>query len=245
MNRNAGIDSMDAVGAGEVADAVAADVADGDATGRADVHMHAHGVSEGRFAGRRGLGAAVVACLLGAGLTLFANSATWVHAEVRDTAAGDKAMSAPLDVALGGGDLAPAVSALGLVGLAAAVALLATRGVGRRVVGVLVALAGVGVLVVAARIGFAPEPAVRTARHVVELVPSGRLQLGEVRGTAAPWVTAVGGLAFVAAGLLAALFGARWPGMGGRYQARAHRPMDDWEAIERGHDPTSSPDVSG
>ncbi|OHV56905.1 Trp biosynthesis protein [Pseudofrankia sp. BMG5.36] len=184
----------------------------------------------------------MIACLVGAALTLFASSATWARTEVRDaaSAAGGGAMSTPLPVALGGGDLAPAVSALGLVGLAAAVALVATRGVGRRVVGVLVALAGVGVMVVAARIGFAPEPAVRAARHVVDLAPSGHPGIDRVRLTAAPWAAVLGGLAFTGAGVLAAALGPRWPGMGGRYQTRTRRPLDDWEAIERGHDPTAS-----
>ncbi|ONH24012.1 Trp biosynthesis protein [Pseudofrankia asymbiotica] len=183
----------------------------------------------------------MIACLVGAALTLFASSATWARAEVRDAAsAGGPTMSTPLTVALAGGDLAPAVSALGLVGLAAAVALVATRGVGRRVVGVLVALAGVGVVVVAARIGFAPEPAVRAARHVVDLAPSGHPRIDRVRLTAAPWAAVLGGLAFTGAGVLAAALGPRWPGMGGRYQTRAPRPLDDWDAIERGQDPTAS-----
>ncbi|OHV36142.1 Trp biosynthesis protein [Pseudofrankia sp. EUN1h] len=219
--------------------------ADADAAVRMHVRDAAGGLPAGRpgLAGRAGLGAAVLACLVGAGLVLFASSATWARTEVRDaTTTGGGAVGTPLAVALGGGDLAPAVSALGLVGLAAAVALVATRGAGRRVVGVLVALAGVGVVVLAARIGVTPEPAVRAARHVVDLAPSGHPRIGQVRLSAAPWAAALGGLAFVGAGLVAVVFGPRWPGMGGRYHTRAPRPLDDWDAIERGQDPTASAD---
>jgi uncharacterized membrane protein (TIGR02234 family) len=220
-----------------------ADAAQAPAPAVADVPMHVHGGLGGRLAGRAGLGVAVVGCLVGAALVLFASSATWARTEVRDAAtAGGRAAGAALGVSLGGGDLVPAVSALGLVGLAAAVALVATRGVGRRVVGVLVAAAGVGVVVLAARIGLAPGGPVRAARQVVDLAPSGRPAIGRVRLTAAPWAAVLGGVAFAGAGLTAAVFGARWPGMGGRYQTRAPRPLDDWEAIERGQDPTAVAD---
>lgn len=203
----------------------------------------AGGPAGSRLAGRSGLGVAVVACLLGAAVALLATSATWVHTEVRDAAAtGGGVTAAPLSAKLGGGDLAPAVSAFALLGLATAVALVATRGIGRRVVGVLVAAAGVGVIVYAARVGFDPEPVVRGTQRVIGLVPSGRPSLGSVRVTAAPWAALVGGVALLGAGALAVAFGQSWPAMGGRYQTRAPRPMDAWEAIERGQDPTDSAD---
>jgi uncharacterized membrane protein (TIGR02234 family) len=196
---------------------------------------------DGRFAGRTGLACAVAGCLVGAALALFAVAATWAHTTVRDAAAaGAGAVIAPLAVRLGGGDLAPAVSGLGLLGLAAAVALVATRGLGRRVVGAVAAAAGVGILVYAARTGLDPGPAVRASPHVTAAAPSGHAALGAIHVTAAPWFALTGGLALVAAGVLAARYGPGWPGMGGRYQARARRPLDAWEAIERGHDPTAA-----
>ncbi|WP_045875440.1 Trp biosynthesis-associated membrane protein [Pseudofrankia sp. DC12] len=196
-----------------------------------------------RLAGRTGLGVAVGGCLLGAAVALLAASATWVHTDVRDAAtAGSGASTAPLAVKLGAGDLAPAVSAFGLLGLATAVALVATRGVARRVVGALVAAAGVGVIVYAARVSLDPAPVVRAAQHVVALAPSGHPSLGPIEVSAAPWLALVGGVALLGAGLLAAAFGRSWPAMGGRYQTRSPRPLDAWEAIERGQDPTVSAD---
>jgi uncharacterized membrane protein (TIGR02234 family) len=196
-----------------------------------------------RLAGRSGLGAAVGGCLLGAVLALLAASATWVHTGVRDAAtAASGATVAPLAVKLSGGDLAPAISAFGLLGLATAVALVATRGVARRVVGLLVAAAGVGVIIYAARVGLDPGPVVRSAQPVIALAPSGHPSLGPIRVSAAPWLALVGGLALLGAGLLAAAFGRAWPAMGGRYQTRSPRPLDAWEAIERGQDPTVTAD---
>jgi uncharacterized membrane protein (TIGR02234 family) len=197
----------------------------------------------GRLTGRTGLGAAILGCLLGAGLTLFAGAAAWVHTDVLDAAtASGGAAAAPLGVTLRGGDLAPAVGAFGLLGLAASVALVATRGIGRQVVGVLVAAAGVGVMVYAGRVGADPGPVVRAAQHVVALAPSGHPAVGDIRVSAAPWAALVGGLALAAGGVLAVLFGRSWPAMGGRYQARTRRPVDVWDAIEHGQDPTVAAD---
>ena len=195
----------------------------------------------GRLAGRAGLGLAVVGCLLGAGLVLVTLAATWAHTSVRDASAvGDGVLTAPLQARLDGGDLAPAVSGFGLLGLAAAVALVATRGFGRWIVGVLAAAAGVGVVVYAARIGLDAGPVVRRSQHVTVLAPSGRAVVGAIHVTAAPWFALVGGLVLVVAGAVTVWQGRGWPGMGGRYQTRARRPLDAWEAIERGQDPTAA-----
>ncbi|MBL7500580.1 Trp biosynthesis-associated membrane protein [Frankia sp. CNm7] len=213
-------------------------------TGRTNVPMRVHPRAGGsltrRLAGRSGLGTAVVGCLVGAALVLFANSATWVRAEVADAATAVGGVgAASLRVSLSGGDLAPAVSALGLLGLAAVVALVATRGAGRRVVGTLVAAAGVGVLVLAARVVADPDAAALRARQASELAPSGQPRLTDSATlTAAPVAVLLGGLVLLGAGALAVAFGGRWPAMGGRYQTRSRRPLDDWDAIERGHDPT-------
>ena len=75
---------------------------------------------------RRGLGTAVVACLAGAGLALFAATRVW--ADGRD--------------ARTGADLVQWLPAVALVALAGAGALLALRGAVRRAAGVLIAAAG-------------------------------------------------------------------------------------------------------
>jgi hypothetical protein len=161
--------------------------------------------------GRRGLGIAVAACMLGSALAWFAATRTW---ETVVTDAGP----------VGGGErtgaaVFPGLSALALVGLAGAGALVATRGLGRRVVGVLLALAGLA------------------------LTGAGLIGLGHAQ-TAWPVLCAAGGLLVIAGGLATVARGHRWPGMGTRYEraARTRRegPRDAWDALDRGEDPTVS-----
>ena len=86
-------------------------------------------------------------------------------------------------------------TAVGLAGLAGAGALVAVKGLARRVAGL--ALVGVG---------------------LVSLWP---------------------GLAFAAAGALAAARGQCWPALGARYE-RDPRDDDAWAALDRGEDPTDT-----
>lgn len=70
--------------------------------------------------------------------------------------------------------------------------------------------------------------------------------------TAWPYVAAVGGGLILLAGLLALLYGRRWPAMSGRYERNGaprarrapvvdpDRPEDVWKALDRGEDPTSA-----
>jgi uncharacterized membrane protein (TIGR02234 family) len=190
--------------------------------------------------GRRERMLAVLGCLLGAGLVLVCGGATWVSARVGTPRGGpdDTAVAAPLAVHWTGGDIASAATALALVGLAAAVAIVATRRIGRPVVGLLAVAAGIGIAYVAANIGFDPLSALRDTDQVRQFAPGGRAEISGVHRTAAPWLAMLGGVLLTAAGVLAALRGRSWPGMSGRYQAREARPVDAWDAIERGHDPT-------
>ena len=114
----------------------------------------------------------------------------------------------------------PAVPALALVALAGAGGLIATRGVARLVVGVLLALAGVAELILLA----------------------GHLGSG--------WaVLGLAGALLVAGGGAATLWhGGRWPAMGGRYTRAASGSAEAtgppagetamWDALDRGEDPT-------
>lgn len=169
-------------------------------------------------AGRRQLAYAVVACLAGAGLALFAATRTWaVHETIR------AAPLPPLDETSTGSDLAPWLPPLALVGLAGAGAVLATRGAGRRLVGVLVCGCGLAVLAGAVR--------------------------GILDGTGVGWpaLAGLGGALLVAGGALTVLRGRDWPAMGSRYDARvskdSRRPPTDtlgtWTALDRGEDPTA------
>ncbi len=190
--------------------------------------------------GRRERGLAVLGCLVGAGLVLSCGAATWASARVgAPRSPGDgTAVAAPLAAHWSGGTLAPGCTALALVGLAAAVAIVATRRVGRTVVGVLAIAAGIGIIYLAGRVGADPLAAAWDTDTVAQFSLGGRADISEVHGTAAPWLAVFGGVLLTAAGMFAAVRGRRWPAMSGRYQARDARPVDAWDAIERGHDPT-------
>ena len=91
---------------------------------------------------RRQFGAAIVACVAGAGLVLLALRQGWARV--------DYTAPKPLpsgSIPVSGQDLLPAVSALALAALACMAAVIATRGVARRVVGVVMAGLGVWIAV--------------------------------------------------------------------------------------------------
>jgi hypothetical protein len=163
---------------------------------------------------------AVAACVLGAGLALLATSRTWaVETEVRP------APLPPLRAARTGADLLPWLPALAFVALAGAGALLATRGLLRVAVGVLLILAGAGL--------------------------AGGATTRLTAGASPLWclTTTLGGVLVGAAGTLTVLHGRTWPGMAARYERPApassgssKRPVskaDLWDALDRGDDPTN------
>ncbi|MFC4108131.1 Trp biosynthesis-associated membrane protein [Micromonospora zhanjiangensis] len=201
---------------------------------------------------------AVLLCLVGAGLALATASRTW-SVEVT-------ARPVPLPevrVTRTGAALLPWLPALALVGLAGAGALLATRGLPRRLLGVLLALVGLGVT-----------------------VGGGHGLTGLDRGSASalwPVGCAIGGVLLALGGALTAVRSRDWPTMGARYQragtpdparppladptaraadpsaraadptARAadpsapaadrrldnRRTVEAWDALDRGEDPTA------
>lgn len=170
---------------------------------------------------------AVLGVAAGAGLVLLGASRTW-WVEVVPRAAPLR----PEEIGHTGGSLAPLLPALGLVALAAAGGLLATRGIARRLVGVLLAVVAVAVVVLVLQ---------ALANPVVLGWP----------------IACLGGALLVgAAGALAVRDGDRWPVMGSRYgrgaslpggspdaPAAQKQPAADssaalWDALERGEDPT-------
>jgi hypothetical protein len=188
---------------------------------------------------RRQFGAAIVACVAGAGLVLLALRQGWARV--------DYTAPKPLpsgSIPVSGQDLLPAVSALALAALACMAAVIATRGVARRVVGVVMAGLGVWIAVLvsepvheatvlaaasaqAAAGGFAGSlpggnsaisggvpsggglPAIGQASRVV-------LSSGPSRAAAL-----AGALAVIAAGLAAAWLGPRWAVMSARFNQPA------------------------
>ncbi|MBF9128690.1 Trp biosynthesis-associated membrane protein [Plantactinospora sp. S1510] len=183
--------------------------------------------------GRRALAYTVLLCLLGAALAVFAATRTWAVEVI--------ARPAPLPAARtvhSGTDLLPWLPALALVGLAGAGAVLGTRGLGRRLVGGLLAAVGVGVAIGGAYGGFG------TGHDDIRL--------------AWPLLCVLGGLLTMVAGGITTARGATWPVMGARYERSPRRggpepdPAPDggrldgrrtraaWDALDRGEDPTVS-----
>jgi uncharacterized membrane protein (TIGR02234 family) len=172
--------------------------------------------------------------LAGAVLCLVASGMSWGTAQRADLAR--------TEVQVAGGDLLPLGRAVGLLALAAVIAVHATRSWGRRLVGGLLAAAG-GVLA-------------GQAYFIMRDLPDQVLQHLEGTGGAAgfadataasggPLVMAVGGVGVAFAGTALAVFGPRWPSMGTRYERPAgSRPVSRsgeravWDALDRGEDPT-------
>ncbi|GAA2342494.1 Trp biosynthesis-associated membrane protein [Dactylosporangium salmoneum] len=185
----------------------------------------AGGVTKGRSAsggalsGRRGLATTAVACAVGAGLVLLAATRGW-----QDLLTAQPAPLPPVTEHRTGAEIAPWLPALGVVALAGAGALFATRAAARMVVGVLLILSGAGIAVAAL---------VTLDDHVK---------------VAWPLLCALGGLLVLVAGVITTRKGRSWPGMGARYERPAapaevkrDRPASQaelWDALDRGEDPT-------
>jgi hypothetical protein len=163
--------------------------------------------------GRRELAAAFAVTAVGGGLLALAASRPVGSADA-------PSLTGTPDTTVGG----PGATAVGVLGLAAAVAVLAVRGWLRVAVGVLVAGLGLGVVAVRATSGGGAGSAVWS------------------------WLIVVGALLLAGGGLLSAVRGRSWPGMSARYERAgtpaAPRPSDPkslWDALDRGEDPTDRP----
>lgn len=181
---------------------------------------------------RRTFGVMLLLTVLSAVLVLTAVGRTWAEGR-----------AGTLDVSVSGGKISELPGGLALVGLAAAVAVFAVRGVGRLAVGALTLLAGLGVA--AASVAGAGDTAALDAEAARKLALTGSAAT-EVAHSAWPWVALVGGLLLALAGLLTLRYGRGWPAMGSRYEAptrkapaKADTPGDLWKALDRGEDPTA------
>lgn len=175
----------------------------------------------------RGLRAALLGCLLSGALILLAAGRPWADVTYPDR---------PRTVS--GSALVGSLTAWGLLALAGVVAVAATKRWGRILVGGALAAAGSTV------VGLTAD-AIRNAElrvlddailRRVTVAPTG------VEVTYWPWVTLVAGVVLAATGVLVAVRGPRWAGLGARYDAPAERPKTDadlWAALDRGEDPTA------
>ncbi len=191
-------------------------------TESSDVGSLAAAAEEPSSAGRRAFTRTLVACLVGAGLTVLAVTRTWSVLLTRRPAP-----LPPLNVAQTGSSHVGWLVAVALVALAGTGALLATRGRIRTVLGALLVLVG------------------------AVIVGGGADGLRFADGARAVWplLVIVGGVLVGYAGLRTAREGAGWPAMGAKYERAAQaapsdRPVTDatmWDDLDRGVDPTSSP----
>ena len=204
---------------------------------------------------RRELTAAVLGAAVAGGLALSAGGQGWatVTAERR-------APLPPVTGTLIGADVAPLAPAAGLVLLAAAVALLAVRGAGRAVVGLLMAAAG-------GTLAWSGVRAMTGGLDAAATDLAGTTSTGVAVDVSVTWpvLAVVAGLLGSGAGVLAVVRGRGWPAMGRRYERtdgagtgasapatsraakRPHAETDEdraqaaWKALDRGEDPTDPP----
>ncbi len=201
--------------------------------------------------GRRAFAASLIAVALGGGLALLVSGRPWATAEIA------RATPLPhLSVDLSGRTLQAGVPGLAVVALAGLVALLATRGVARRIVGGVVGLAG-ALLTAAALTGL--HVGTGRARTLVIEARTGAVLDGAARLRVTehplwPVLAAGGGVLVLLGGGLIAVRGADWVALGRRYDAptaaasapvpaeedeRARSDLALWKSLDRGEDPTT------
>jgi len=193
----------------------------------------------------------------GAGLVVLAARQAWAHAIFTPP----KPLPAQ-DIAVTGQQLVPLASALALAALACLAAVIATRSVLRRAVGVLLAVLGAATAVAvlaslrasavlaAARatalsgpLGGSTTSGAPSGGAVHEIVIAGP---GHVILAGAPWRAAAiaGAVAIVLAGVATAWRGPRWPVMSARFERsspKRRRGTDSasmWESLSHDVDPT-------
>ncbi|QNE77959.1 TIGR02234 family membrane protein [Streptomyces finlayi] len=191
---------------------------------------------------RRSLAAALLLGAAGSTVVLLASGQTWAGGEA---AVGGGTLPLTAD----GQDITGLPAALAVVALAALVAVFAVRGGSRALVAGLLALSGLGAGLSSA-LGASDSAALD--EKAAQTTGNTSATIDALTHTAWPYVTAVGGLLILLAGLLALRYGSRWPTMSGRYERDGtprprkaappapdpDRPEDLWKALDRGEDPT-------
>jgi len=194
---------------------------------------------------RREYFTAVVAVAAGALISWWALSRPWLTATEALLGTGDRAaggLEPDLDstikaaqrvVEISGSGMLPAVAAMPVLLLAGIAAVIGSRGWGRRITGGLIAAAAAVIVVgtfwalfVDGLDSFAPVDAREVATD-----------------TLAPIIGMVGGGIALLGGIVIAVRGPTWPGLGRSYERSSKAPRDAWEALDRGIDPTLEADA--
>ena len=188
---------------------------------------------------RRLYGPVVLGVLAAGAVALFAVTRAWATATVRTP-------GVPVDeVQASGADGAPVLVILAIVVVAAGLAVVASGGWVRQVVGLTIAAVAAWAAVRALSLDIAGAPIARALKE-------SPANLGAARPVSD--VSSWPGVATVAFGLAALLglvvvvFGRQWPRMGSRYDRAPVAPpertelldeADVWRALDDGHDPTA------
>jgi uncharacterized membrane protein (TIGR02234 family) len=183
---------------------------------------------------RRSPAGAFIACAVGGLIVLLAAGRQWARATVSNVAGGGSSK-----LSATGHVVAPSLPALAFALLALAAAILASKRLMRRIVGVVI------VFIAAATIGVsvAAQGDVSDALEHREVGVQGLAVHASANGW---WVVAmVGGLLALVAGIMTVVRAAQWSAMGAKYDApSAPAPTKDpatvaWDALDRGEDPTA------
>ncbi|MET1133252.1 MAG: Trp biosynthesis-associated membrane protein [Aeromicrobium sp.] len=178
------------------------------------------------------LGPAVLTLLALGGGTLLAVRATWSEATA------EAAGIPETDLAVSGADVVPGAIGLAVLVMAAALGVLAGGPRLRRLIGVLVAAAGVVGVVISSRTADAMQTAQQ--RAIDEAAVSGASM--DWSSTVAQPLAIAGFVLVVVLGAGVAWLGPRWATMGRKYEAPAAREPDAsdlWKAMDDGVDPTA------
>jgi uncharacterized membrane protein (TIGR02234 family) len=185
--------------------------------------------------GRRAFLIVLIGCLVAGAVVLIVAGRTWGHASLTT-------VTGSIDrVTVTGHAAEPALPALGIALLVLTAGMIAARGWLRRLVGLVVVVLGAAVvaLSVAARSDVAHSLAHRAFAVARTTVPA------HTSGWAV--VSALAGVLAVGCGAVTVLVGGRWPAFGARYDAAGARgarrdgaanAMSEWDALDRGEDPT-------
>lgn len=181
--------------------------------------------------------------VVGAAVALLAGSRSWLTVVVQDPLAGSGRLHPD------GRSVAALVPAAGLVALAASVAAVTMRRIGRQVAALLLVAAGGAIGSATVRVLVDPRGAAEEALRRA----TGRT--GDVSATAQvsgpwPWLAMVAAALVALAGAIAIVRGRAWSGLSERYDAPGSPPAgeptppaleegdDAWDALSRGEDPT-------
>jgi len=180
-----------------------------------------------------------VLAVAGAALAAVGAALTWWSADYLDPLTG------PLVIRLSGADSVPELIPLALVGLAGLGAALATHGIPRRLVGVVLLVCG-GVIAARSVLSVGGPPAALAGSLSRPADPVGAAQLHPV----GPALAVLGGLLLATAGVLVVLGRGARARMGGRYDAPTRAtaavaadptadPENWWKVLDAGADPTA------